>query len=233
MNLKAIFLSAIVGTVVLLVGVSHNVWGEKPEKESICSACHVEYRSLLPALHPSLQKEPVPSCLYCHEPAVSEEPLTNAFSALIHLGHKDSADCLECHTWKEESSFDLPHPGAALGKPSDEDMHWIEKAFDAWADSPYLASLHASHAVTCSGCHGKNLPLMDDTVENERCLACHGPMEKLVERSAPQDFPDRNPHLSHLGEIACTVCHRSHWESEVYCLGCHQNFDMKIPGAKY
>jgi len=68
-------------------------------------------------------------------------------------------------------------------------------------------------------------------VENQRCLECHGPMEKLAQKSAPKDFPDRNPHKSHLGEIACTVCHKGHQASTVYCLDCHRNFKMSIPGA--
>jgi len=59
--------------------------------------------------------------------------------------------------------------------------------------------------------------------------ACHGPQDQLAARSRPQDFPKRNPHDSHLGEIACTVCHHAHAESKVYCLDCHRNFVMKIP----
>jgi hypothetical protein len=57
-------------------------------------------------------------------------------------------------------------------------------------------------------------------------------MEELAKKTEPKDFPDRNPHKSHLGEIACTVCHRAHAESKVYCLGCHQKFEMKITGGE-
>jgi hypothetical protein len=75
------------------------------------------------------------------------------------------------------------------------------------------------------------MPEKGDTVENDRCLACHGPMEKIVAKSTPTDFADRNPHKSHLGEIACTVCHKAHEASVVYCLGCHRLFTMKIQGG--
>jgi hypothetical protein len=86
--------------------------------------------------------------------------------------------------------------------------------------------------IDCASCHGKGIPESDSTVENQKCLECHGPMEKLAKKSEPKDFPDRNPHKSHLGDIACTVCHHEHSPSAVYCLECHRNFKMKIPGGK-
>ncbi|MDQ5988396.1 MAG: hypothetical protein CSYNP_04156 [Syntrophus sp. SKADARSKE-3] len=88
---------------------------------------------------------------------------------------------------------------------------------------------HARASVDCSRCHGKALPREGAEVENGRCLACHGPMEKLVKSSTPKDSPDRNPHKSHLGDIACSVCHREHAAPKVYCLDCHPKFGMKLP----
>ena len=46
-----------------------------------------------------------------------------------------------------------------------------------------------------------------------------------------QANPHIDPHKSHLGEIACTACHQGHQASKVYCLGCHTNFAMTIPGG--
>lgn len=94
------------------------------------------------------------------------------------------------------------------------------------------AQLQHAGKVDCAGCHGKSTPKPDSTVENPRCLECHGPMEKLAKKSEPKNFPDRNPHKSHLGDIACTVCHHEHSASAVYCLDCHRNFKMKIPGGE-
>ena len=51
-----------------------------------------------------------------------------------------------------------------------------------------------------------------------------------MKKTEPPEFKDRNPHDSHLGEIACTVCHKAHGESKVYCLECHQKFQMTIRG---
>ncbi len=94
-----------------------------------------------------------------------------------------------------------------------------------------MDNLHAQRSIGCAGCHGKDLPKADDTVENDRCLTCHGPMEDLVKKTEPKDFKDRNPHKSHLGDMACTVCHKAHTASKVYCLDCHKKFDMTIQGA--
>jgi fumarate reductase flavoprotein subunit len=43
--------------------------------------------------------------------------------------------------------------------------------------------------------------------------------------------PWLNPHASHLGNIPCSSCHMGHQESKAYCLNCHKNFDMPIPGG--
>jgi hypothetical protein len=99
------------------------------------------------------------------------------------------------------------------------------------ASSGCLYSLHAKANIVCAGCHGKDLPKAGDTVENARCLECHGPADQLARKTEPKDFKDRNPHESHLGNIACTVCHKGHAESRVYCLECHKEFDMKIKGT--
>lgn len=68
----------------------------------------------------------------------------------------------------------------------------------------------------------------DSTVESERCLHCHGPMETLAKKTEPKEFADRNPHNAHLGEIACTTCHHAHSPSQAYCLNCHPKFTMKM-----
>lgn len=112
--------------------------------------------------------------------------------------------------------------------------HAVEAARPAKKAAAAPAPAQSQHAgkVTCKDCHGKAAPKLDSTVENPRCLECHGPMDKLAKKSEPKDFPDRNPHKSHLGDIACTVCHHEHSASAVYCLDCHRNFKMKIPGGE-
>jgi len=135
-----------------------------------------------------------------------------------------------CHSYVSGKSFGLIGQSISWGAPKDEDMAVMKEVFASWVNSSYTDHLHAQAMIDCAGCHGKELPLADSTVENGRCLACHGPQDQLAARSRPQDFPKRNPHDSHLGEIACTVCHHAHAESKVYCLDCHRNFVMKISG---
>jgi hypothetical protein len=230
MNMKAMLLFLLILPTFVLTSLSTTADpGTGKEKGCVCNNCHTDYRALLPDRHPELEKSTRPSCLGCHAPADTGKATPNQFSALIHLGHQKSTVCQDCHAWQEGQTFDLPPPSAApLGKPTGEDMEWIKKAFATWAGSPYLDAKHAAQAVTCAGCHGRNLPMMYATVTNDRCLACHGPMQNLVAKTRPAQFPDRNPHQSHLGDIACTVCHHSHMASEVYCLGCHANFNMTI-----
>jgi fumarate reductase flavoprotein subunit len=69
-------------------------------------------------------------------------------------------------------------------------------------------------------------------VESERCLKCHGPVEKLAARTANKEFPKRNAHASHYGsDIACTTCHHAHEASVVMCADCHKLWKMDVPGA--
>ena len=170
----------------------------------------------------------------CHKADLSGKAEMNPYSARIHKPHvKPDAgvDCTLCHAWVPGKQFGLKGLKVNIGKISKENMPLMKKAFASWASSSNLDAAHGKAHVVCFGCHGKTLPEMGDTVENDRCLACHGPMETLASKSAPKDFPDRNPHKSHLGEIACTVCHHAHKASEIYCLGCHGKFKMKLPAG--
>jgi hypothetical protein len=148
-----------------------------------------------------------------------------------HVKPESRTDCILCHSWVPGKQFGLKGSKESLGKVSKENMALFKKSFASWAASANLDAVHGKGNVVCRACHGKTLPEAGDTVENDRCLECHGPMDTLSAKSAPKDFPDRNPHKSHLGEIACTVCHHAHKPSEIYCLGCHGKFSMKIPAG--
>ena len=58
----------------------------------------------------------------------------------------------------------------------------------------------------------------DDTVENDRCLACHDTYDKLAEKTASPQFPKRNPHKAHVIGLACIKCHHAHSKSRVSAL---------------
>ena len=203
-------------------------------KAASCKACHADFASVLPKSHPPVKGSDLASCMSCHKPDMKGAEKKNGFSAKMHLAHvppKGKLECIACHKWTPGKSFSLIGQKESWGAPTAEDMDLMKQIFASWTGSNFTDNLHAKAGMACIQCHGKELPKPDTTVENSKCLECHGPMEKLAQRSEPKDFKDRNPHKSHLGDIACTVCHKAHAESKVYCLDCHKKFNMKIPGA--
>ncbi len=193
-----------------------------------CVTCHPDFAPVLPKGHPAAAGKDVGACMSCHKTDTSGKAAANAFSARLHRAHEGKTDCMLCHTWVPGKSFGLLGQKLSWGKPSKDEMALLKKLSDSWVKSPYMDAGHGKKNVTCMGCHGKALPVEGDSVENDRCLECHGPLDKLQVKTAPKDLPDRNPHKSHLGEIGCTVCHKGHKESAVYCLQCHPNFQMKL-----
>jgi len=208
-------------------------WAAPPPKAS-CKGCHADFASVLPKGHPAVKGTAPGACASCHAPDLAAKKKENAYSARMHRAHvppKGELECTACHTWVPGKRFGLIGRKGSFGAPDKEQMALLKEIFASWAGSEHTAGLHAEAGIVCSQCHGKGLPTFDDTVENAGCLRCHGPMEQLAKKSEPKEFKDRNPHKSHLGEIACTVCHKGHMESKVYCLDCHKQFEMKIPGA--
>lgn len=199
-----------------------------------CVSCHGDFSSVLPKAHPTVKENGLGACLQCHSIGQAGDAKKNGFSSCIHLTHLGSKlhiDCKACHTYVPGKNFGLIGQSISWGAPKDDDMAVIKKEFTSWADSNYTDHLHAKAMIDCAGCHGKQMPLLGTTVENSRCLVCHGPQEQLATKSVPKDFPERNPHRSHLDEIPCAVCHHAHGAAKAYCLDCHQNFNMTIPGA--
>ena len=202
-----------------------------------CDACHLEFASVLPKGHKEVKgKGPIAidACLACHAPGRSAVVGKNVFSAPLHRAHltgNAALDCAACHIWKPGKSFGLPNRPVSFGKPSRKELAIVRPIYSSWASSSFTDALHAKANITCTGCHGKNFPEEGDSVEKERCQSCHGSYEVLAAKTEPSDFPERNPHRSHMREMECAVCHKAHTASSVYCLTCHQNFQMSIAGA--
>jgi hypothetical protein len=235
-----LFIILLLGFVIQFAAGNRAVEAAKQEEKALvakasCASCHSDFSSVLPKGHPSVHDKDITACTSCHEPDMIGKPQKNTYSARMHLAHlppKGSLDCTACHSWIPRENFGLIEVKGSWGAPSKDEMEIMKKVFASWASSQYSDSQHAKAGIVCAGCHGKDLPKAGVTVENSRCLECHGPMERLAQKSEPKDFPDRNPHKSHLGDIACTVCHHEHSVSKVYCLQCHKNFEMKIPGGE-
>ena len=200
-----------------------------------CQTCHADFATVIPKGHPPVKGKDLAACTSCHAPDQAGKAAKNAFSSQMHLAHvapKGNQDCTACHTWTPGKSFGLKGVKGSFGAPTKDDVAMMKEIFASWGGSKFMDNLHAKGSIGCAGCHGKDLPKADDTVDNNRCLTCHGPMEKLAKKTEPKDFKDRNPHKSHLGDIACTVCHKAHAASKAYCLDCHKKFNMKIQGEK-
>lgn len=208
--------------------------GATKAKPASCPSCHEDFKSVLPQGHSPVSGKDITACFSCHLPSAPGKAELNPFSTRIHRAHINSqvkVDCLICHTWVPGKSLGLPKQKVSWGALSRKSMEQIKKIFHSWSESDYLDALHARKNVICGGCHGPKLPETDDTVENERCVSCHGSYEKLEEKTAAVEFPKRNPHKSHLLALACTKCHSAHSASKVYCLECHHGFQMKISGG--
>lgn len=205
-----------------------------PAPAGSCKGCHAEWTSVLPQGHPAAKGSTLAACTSCHAPDFTGAARKSRYSARLHQAHvapKGALACKSCHTVVPSRSFGLVGVKGSWGAPNKDDLALLEEVMVSWAGSDATDSLHAKAGIGCAACHGKGLPKPDDTVANDRCLGCHGPMDALMQKSEPKEFKDRNPHRSHLGEIACSVCHKAHGPSRVYCLDCHRKFPMTIPGA--
>lgn len=203
------------------------------ETTGSCLVCHPDIAAVLPPDHDAVSEETIAACLSCHPSERLAPGATSPFVTRLHQSHlppQGEVDCLVCHSWSPSHSFGLRGEKDSWGALSGEEWLLLKEIMGSWAGSNFLDRLHKDAMVSCGACHGPTVPGFDATVANDVCLSCHGPMAQLAQKSEPADFKDRNPHASHLGEIDCTVCHKAHGPSKVYCLGCHQKFVMNIPG---
>jgi hypothetical protein len=197
-----------------------------------CKACHADLAAVLPPGHPPAKGTALGACLGCHKPGAKREA-RNGFAAALHRAHAKAQGglaCAACHAVVTRG-----RPGVAGGRvvlvASRDTMALATATMTAAGADGWTAGVHAKAGVSCASCHGAGVPPPGAEAANERCLACHGPLATLVEKTKPAEHADRNPHRSHLGEIACTVCHRGHEASTVYCLDCHPKFPMTLRTA--
>jgi fumarate reductase flavoprotein subunit len=87
----------------------------------------------------------------------------------------------------------------------------------------FLADRHGAAGIDCTGCHNESPPKA--APDTRVCLSCHGPNDKLAEKTADLEA---NPHASHLGDLDCGNCHHGHNASVDYCGRCH-TFGFKVP----
>lgn len=206
--------------------------GAQAAPDKACKDCHADIAKVLPAAHPKTGGQ-LAACLACHKPDAAGKTGKNAFSTAMHGAHvqgKGALACTSCHVVKAAGRMSV-QGGKVLLVADRESFDAATRMMSMEDGAKWTAGLHAGRQLGCASCHGAGVPKAGAEVANDRCLSCHGPMQKLVDRTKPAQFADRNPHHSHLGDIACTTCHRGHEASAVYCLDCHPKFEMKISGA--
>ena len=161
------------------------------------------------------------TCKSCHAPA-SIKPASQT-GQMIHASLQEGQmACVTCHR-------NLVHSRPGSLSAADESS-MIKRATEDFVHSPHLANIHAQKNLSCSTCHGNDLiPDANATTINAQCVNCHGGLEKVAATFKGPSW--LNTHASHLGNIPCTSCHMAHQESKAYCLNCHTNFNMPIPGG--
>ena len=230
---ERIFIRVFCGVILFgLILIGGEAWGAMKSQPASCPACHRELTSVLPQGHVPTPGKNIKECLSCHPP--SDRAGANPVSARLHRAHLKAqvrTECPLCHTWAPGKRFGFPGQQVSWGAPSKASMALIRKATASWSDSSFLDARHGLQGLTCTACHGQSLPAAGDEVENDTCLECHDPLEKLASKTVQPESPKFNPHKSHLFDLACTKCHAGHQESKVYCLECHKDLRMKIPGG--
>jgi hypothetical protein len=198
-----------------------------------CARCH-ETAKFLPPKHPAVPEGGIAACVACHPPKPdTTDP--NPFAARMHRAHtRVGVECAACHGLQPDGSFTLLEVPGRLATLDIEDLGRVKKAMESWGTSDYLDADHgAKRNLMCGACHlGQLIPDDNETTLNRQCTACHGTNAQVSAKlKARLKNPHIDPHASHLGEIACTACHQGHQASKAYCLGCHTNFVMPIPGG--
>ena len=178
-------------------------------------------RELAKEVHDTMRAQGNVTCKSCHAPA-SIKPASQTGQVIHASLPEGTMACVDCHR-------NLVHSRPGSLSAGDE-LNAIKRATNDFVHSPHLANIHALKNLSCSSCHGSDvIPDASATAINAQCGACHGNLEKVAMTFKGPSY--LNPHASHLGNIPCTSCHLAHQQSKAYCLNCHTNFDMPIPGG--
>jgi hypothetical protein len=189
-----------------------------------CGSCHFKLSEKLPETHPSVPEQGIKECLDCHSQAGGADPL----EWLAHFRHfgmdKFTGNCWSCHQMDAEGNFFLIGAEGKRGIKVSQSM--VEKMvpyFKSWATSKFMGHGHARKKISCNLCHETFFP--QRWAPQEQCLKCHESYQHVSELTRKLD---PNPHTSHLGEIRCTLCHKAHEKSALYCNQCHAS-DPRFP----
>ncbi|MEG1833780.1 MAG: cytochrome c3 family protein [Burkholderiaceae bacterium] len=124
-------------------------------------------------------------------------------------------DCKSCHAGK--SMLPAAHP-ATRGMVLKDCRDCHGAAAKPLAGTMPLAHTHALASVKCAACHGQEKPRKGVAPTPEACAVCHANSEQLANRI---NLTNAKVHGSHMGDLACDLCHKAHAASENFCFQCH------------
>jgi fumarate reductase flavoprotein subunit len=107
----------------------------------------------------------------------------------------------------------------------------ITIAFASEKKADAIDPVHSETGLNCADCHDTDKP--EKRAAASKCIECHTSKAD----DAPTAFKDEtgisyevNPHSSHAGNMRCTLCHKIHAASSLYCNeGCHHRFLLTVP----
>ena len=144
----------------------------------------------------------------------------------VHESHKGKVPCNSCHLTNQNSVVLRQLSSGETISVSKDDFELYSELLST--DEGSASKLHLSKGLTCGSCHKESAPQEGSTVDNDRCLSCHGSYEELAKKTQKAEKSD-NPHSSHQGKLECSRCHAGHSKTKSYCLECHSNFNQKMP----
>lgn len=93
------------------------------------------------------------------------------------------------------------------------------------------AKKHQQAGLTCVSCHSTAKPTA--AAPAAACVKCHATAPGRYAGTGAKKYVGDggaiktvNPHQSHLIELPCTECHKTHTASVIYCNQCHLFRDM-------
>ncbi len=239
MGFKILSVSLMMVVILLLFGCHKEIKRPEPPKSvapakvvNVCNDCHDSLGDVLTDDHPSINTDGLENCLRCHAKVFAQGG--KSFDFIIHIAHYSSPsenikkditkNCWSCHRLDENRVFSLKGVKRGLGIKIEKAMVEKQEAyFRSWADSEYLDHKHAGNNATCRSCHETYFP--DSRASMGQCLLCHINYEHIAELT---NGVVPNPHRSHYEDLRCTLCHKAHQSSGLYCNKCHE-FELKVP----
>jgi len=184
-----------------------------------CGQCHSTAVPLSSG-HPNVQQLTATDCSKCH--ANNGKGIFQK----VHESHKGKVPCNSCHLTNQNSVVLRQLSSGETISVSKDDFELYSELLST--DEGSASKLHLSKGLTCGSCHKESAPQEGSTVDNDRCLSCHGSYEELAKKTQKAEKSD-NPHSSHQGKLECSRCHAGHSKTKSYCLECHSNFNQKMP----